>query len=61
MTDHSRWWAYIRAHPWPSFDPWGEVLLPGQEQTRPHLYGADDYEWWSEMPRTGYVRLTCGE
>ena len=60
-TDHSRWWAYIREHPWPAFDPWREVLLPGQEQTRPLSYGTTSYGWWAERPRTGYMRLTCGE
>ena len=60
-TDHSRWWAHIRANPWPAFEPWHEVLLPGQEQTRSLLYPAGDYEWWAKKPARGYLRLTCGE
>ena len=61
IVDNSRFFQFVRANPWPVFDPWHEVLLPGQEQTRPLLYPASDYEWWSQIPRTGYMRLTCGE
>ena len=37
IVDNSRFFQFVRANPWPAFDPWHEMLLPGQEQTRPLL------------------------
>ena len=53
IVDNSRFFQFVRANSWPAFDPWHEVLLPGQEQTRPLLSRADDYEWWAQRPGNG--------
>ena len=62
-TNQDRWNEFIAANPWPAFDPWVELLLPGQKQTRPGLYTARQYDGWAlwAQPFTGYMRLTCGE
>ena len=58
-----RWREFIAANPWPAFEPWSELLLPGQKQTRPSIYLARQYEGWARwaQPYSGYMRLTCGE
>ena len=63
-ADNPGWYNFVRERAWPAFDPWGEVLLPGQAQTRPGLFSAYDYDSWStgyggEPAITGYLRLTC--
>ena len=58
-----RYYQFVAANPWPAFEPWHEILLPGQEQTRPTAHRALDYEGWITIrtPYTGYMRLTCGD
>ena len=63
-----RYFEFIAANPWPAFEPWREILLPGQKQTRPTVHRAVEYEHWkpdrspnpARLPHTGYLRLTCG-
>ena len=41
-----RKYEFIAANPWPAFEPWREILLPGQKQTRPTVHRAVEYEHW---------------
>ena len=58
-----RKYQFIAANPWPAFEPWYEILLPGQKQTRPTVHRAIEYETWTNVGSTytGYLRLTCGD
>ena len=46
----------ILSNPWSAFDPWMEVVLPGESATRPGL--ATSMEGLN--PYSGYIRVTCG-
>ena len=58
-----RYYQFVAANPWPAFEPWYEILLPGQKQTRPTVHRAIEYETWTNVGSTytGYLRLTCGD
>ena len=63
-----RWREFVAANPWPPFEPWREILLPGQQASRPSAAGWGHYDSWTALHTTngltsgysGYLRLTCG-
>ena len=65
---NDRWFEFMAANPWPRFEPWREILLPGQQASRPSFFGPSDYESWRAHRHvdtyargySGYLRLTCG-